>query len=397
MDVKITLRRVHLFSLVSTGTKGWGNGRPLRKPADQRHRPARFPLAKWTYYGGRHIPSPDIFMVQCLSDFRPPLPALISGAWLTYKRPRLPTAEVDSFCCGLGAHGSYPNYPRYKSRQGQWKQNNPEKTFQSAALSGTIPIYENPGVTRRGLKAVRLGGRRADYPLSHHITFIIMMDHSKQAPNSVCLDIKLRKISSCPLFPSRHIHLGKGYLTGREDYGRTKTYRQLGIKASHIRETNLDPTGLIVGTKGNVQNALHQHEHIDQPAVAWTPGCVDESLESSLLFRNPAQYDDGGCPNRPLELHIQMPLNVPTNKRLVDSNQGSSRAASSLPLRDVYVEVRFNEGFCRTISFEFVNNGQLLFLTFLFVHFTVSSAQPFRRRITALRFNLSLSLGERKQ
>ncbi|KAJ8881091.1 hypothetical protein PR048_017564 [Dryococelus australis] len=40
---------------------------------------------------------------------------------------------------------------------------------------------------------------------------------------------------------------------------------------THVRQ-------LIVGTKGNVQNAFHQHVHMIQPAVAWNPGCVDESL-----------------------------------------------------------------------------------------------------------------------
>ncbi|KAJ8880059.1 hypothetical protein PR048_020682 [Dryococelus australis] len=43
---------------------------------------------------------------------------------------------------------------------------------------------------------------------------------------------------------------------------------------THVRK-------FIIGTKGNVHNALHQYEQMPQPAVAWTPGCLDESLGNS--------------------------------------------------------------------------------------------------------------------
>ncbi|KAJ8891800.1 hypothetical protein PR048_004354 [Dryococelus australis] len=35
------------------------------------------------------------------------------------------------------------------------------------------------------------------------------------------------------------------------------------------------------------KNALRKHEHMHQPTIVWTPGCVDESLEYSRLFHSP--------------------------------------------------------------------------------------------------------------
>ncbi|KAJ8872911.1 hypothetical protein PR048_026527 [Dryococelus australis] len=79
---------------------------------------------------------------------------------------------------------------------------------------------------------------------------------------------------------------------------------------------------LFVGTKENFQNALHQHARMHQPAIAWTPECTDESLKIPDCIATHYNFGSGGCPHRPLEFHTQVPLNVPTNKSLVDSNQG---------------------------------------------------------------------------
>ncbi|KAJ8872704.1 hypothetical protein PR048_026317 [Dryococelus australis] len=89
---------------------------------------------------------------------------------------------------------------------------------------------------------------------------------------------------------------------------------------------------IFFGTKENVQDYLHKLEHILQPAIAWTHGCIDESLGNSLLFRNPLQYGYEGSPHHPLGSRTQVPLNVPTNKSLVDSNQRSSGAGVGLPI-----------------------------------------------------------------
>ncbi|KAJ8877240.1 hypothetical protein PR048_021694 [Dryococelus australis] len=91
-------------------------------------------------------------------------------------------------------------------------------------------------------------------------------------------------------------------------------------------------TVLIIGIKGNVQNVLHKYEQMHQPAIAWTLGSIDESLENSRLFRNPPHYGYGACPHRPQRLHTQVPLKVSINKSLVDSNQSSLRAGMGLPI-----------------------------------------------------------------
>ncbi|KAJ8872289.1 hypothetical protein PR048_025891 [Dryococelus australis] len=59
------------------------------------------------------------------------------------------------------------------------------------------------------------------------------------------------------------------------------------------------------------------------PPNTRTPGCIDESLKIPDCFATHYNFGYGGCPHRPLELHTQVPLNVPTNKSLVDSHQGS--------------------------------------------------------------------------
>ncbi|KAJ8878446.1 hypothetical protein PR048_019024 [Dryococelus australis] len=71
---------------------------------------------------------------------------------------------------------------------------------------------------------------------------------------------------------------------------------------------------------------------INQPTTAWTPGCIDESLKIPDCFATHYNFDYGGCPHRPLGLNTQVPLNVPTNKSLVDLKQGSSGAGVGLPI-----------------------------------------------------------------
>ncbi|KAJ8893160.1 hypothetical protein PR048_005743 [Dryococelus australis] len=78
-------------------------------------------------------------------------------------------------------------------------------------------------------------------------------------------------------------------------------------------------------------------------ALGNTNTCINPPLHGQQeVLMNPKKIPDcfpthdnfgyGGCPYRPLGLHTQVSLNVPTNKNLVDSNQGSSGAGMGQPI-----------------------------------------------------------------
>ncbi|KAJ8897565.1 hypothetical protein PR048_002914 [Dryococelus australis] len=76
-----------------------------------------------------------------------------------------------------------------------------------------------------------------------------------------------------------------------------------------------------ISSNACINPPLHGH-----PDALMNPWKIPDS------FATHHNFGYGGCPHRPLGLHTQMPLNVPTNKSLVDSKQGSSGAGMGLTI-----------------------------------------------------------------
>ncbi|KAJ8894322.1 hypothetical protein PR048_006942 [Dryococelus australis] len=202
---------------------------------------------------------------------------------------------------------------RNAGMQGQGKLEIPEKTRRAVASSGMIPACGNPGMNRPGIEPGSPWWELEYSPPTY--------ENLTRFPAGSLPGFRLwescRKI---PLVGSAVPYSPRFTLIGSQDLdvkGR-RNLCTLPTLSSALKEIYKMSS---ISTNTCINPPLYGY--LDALFNPWKiPDC----------FATRHKYVYGGSSHRPLGLHTQVPLNVPTNKSLVDSNPGSSGAGMGLPI-----------------------------------------------------------------